>query len=276
MRLTRVLDQEDHAAVVRILAQDPVRHCFVSSRLGSDLLHPGGLSQLWGFPADDPYALLHVGTNLVPINVDAPAREAFVEDLGRWRTFTAILGSSSEVLPLWRALVDRWGGRYGPTRVVRPRQLLMARSDPSPVAVHPDFAFASFEHFDSYFAAAVAMYTEELLEDPTRTNPVGYRGYVRSLVSARRAFAIVAEDEVVFKADLGAVSDDVAQVQGVWVHPDRRGQGLGAQGTAGVTNAIVATGRTASLYVNDFNAPAIATYRRCGYAEVGIFSSILY
>ena len=35
-------------------------------------------------------------------------------------------------------------------------------------------------------------------------------------------------------------------------------------------------GRTASLYVNDFNAPALATYRRCGYTERGVFSTVLY
>ena len=55
-----------------------------------------------------------------------------------------------------------------------------------------------------------------------------------------------------------------------------RGQGLAAPAMAAVTNRIVRAGRTASLYVNDFNAPAIATYRRCGYTERGVFSTVLY
>jgi len=30
-----------------------------------------------------------------------------------------------------------------------------------------------------------------------------------------------------------------------------------------------------SLYVNDFNAPARATYDRCGFHEVGSFTTVL-
>jgi len=45
---------------------------------------------------------------------------------------------------------------------------------------------------------------------------------------------------------------------------------------ATVTNYIIRNGRTASLYVNDFNTPAIATYRRCGYTQRGVFTTVLY
>jgi predicted GNAT family acetyltransferase len=31
-----------------------------------------------------------------------------------------------------------------------------------------------------------------------------------------------------------------------------------------------------SLYVNDFNAPALATYRRVGFRQVGTFASVLF
>jgi hypothetical protein len=31
-----------------------------------------------------------------------------------------------------------------------------------------------------------------------------------------------------------------------------------------------------SLYVNDFNTPARAAYRRSGFAEVGTFMSVLF
>lgn len=32
----------------------------------------------------------------------------------------------------------------------------------------------------------------------------------------------------------------------------------------------------ATLYVNDFNAPALATYRRIGMERLGTFSTILF
>ena len=34
--------------------------------------------------------------------------------------------------------------------------------------------------------------------------------------------------------------------------------------------------RSVSLYVNDYNAAARATYRRVGFADVGTFMSVLF
>ena len=45
--------------------------------------------------------------------------------------------------------------------------------------------------------------------------------------------------QVVFKAEVGSQSPAVGQIQGVWVHPDWRGRGLGAAGTATLAGAVV-------------------------------------
>ena len=53
-----------------------------------------------------------------------------------------------------------------------------------------------------------------------------YRRRVTGLLRQGRALGIVDErGDVVFKADIGAVSERTCQVQGVWVRPDRRGRG---------------------------------------------------
>ena len=41
------------------------------------------------------------------------------------------------------------------------------------------------------------------------------------------------------------------------------------------SRSIVGSGRTASLYVNDFNTVARAAYARVGFAEVGTFATVL-
>ena len=46
-------------------------------------------------------------------------------------------------------------------------------------------------------------------------------------------------------------------------------------GTATLSAVIVGTGRIASLYVNDFNAVARATYARVGFRDVGAFATVL-
>ena len=273
---SRVLGEGDRALVTRLLDADPVGNCFVASRVDAGVLRADGVGELWGYPAHAPRSLLHVGANVVPVNADDDALDAFAADLGRWRSFVALVGPVDVAFALWNRLADAWPHGYAEARVVRSRQLLMARSEPSAVAPDPRLRRATARDFDSYLAGAVDMYREELEEDPLVTNPVGYRGYVRSLIERRRAFAVVDEGRVIFKADLGAVSPRVAQVQGVWVAPDLRGRGLSVPAMAAVTDAIIAEGRTASLYVNDFNAPAIACYRKVGYDVVGELASILF
>ena len=63
----------------------------------------------------------------------------------------------------------------------------------------------------------------------------------------------------------------------MWVDPARRGQGLASAGMASVVlEAQRSIAPVVSLYVNDFNAPARAAYRRVGFSQVGTFMSVLF
>ena len=72
-------------------------------------------------------------------------------------------------------------------------------------------------------------------------------------------------------------SPTAAQVQGVWVAPDRRGEGLAIRGMA----AVVAHVRrevapVVSLYVNEFNVPARRAYEHVGFTESARFATIMF
>jgi predicted GNAT family acetyltransferase len=122
------------------------------------------------------------------------------------------------------------------------------------------------------------MFTEEVGISPlTGDGGASYRSRVSELVRSGRAFARIEEGRVIFKAEVGAATPQSCQVQGVWVHPEYRGRGLAAPGMA----AVVALARASispvvSLYVNDFNTPGRATYKRAGFTEVGEFMSVLF
>ena len=120
------------------------------------------------------------------------------------------------------------------------------------------------------------MFIEEVGIDPRAGDGGrGYRRRVASLIESGRAWARFEDGEVVFKAEIGALSRRIGQIQGVWVHPDYRGAGVGTAGTAAVANAVVATGRTASLYVNDFNRIARRAYSRVGFRQIATFATVL-
>jgi predicted GNAT family acetyltransferase len=132
------------------------------------------------------------------------------------------------------------------------------------------------EHWDSYYEAAVKMYTEEVGVSPVQGNPAGYRFYVRQLITTGRAFGMIRDGRVVFKADVGSVAGSVCQVQGVWLDPALRGRGLAAPAMASVVQLARTIAPTVSLYVNDYNLPARSTYLRVGFADVGEFATIHY
>ena len=58
--------------------------------------------------------------------------------------------------------------------------------------------------------------------------------------------------------------------------PGHRGNGKAAGYMAAAAEHALRLAPTTSLYVNDYNAPALATYRKVGFEEVGDFATILF
>ncbi|MGO3140275.1 MAG: GNAT family N-acetyltransferase, partial [Galactobacter sp.] len=66
------------------------------------------------------------------------------------------------------------------------------------------------------------------------------------------------------------------QIQGVWMHPDRRGMGLAESRVADVIALALKVAPITSLYVNDYNERALRTYRSVGFRQVGEFATVLF
>ena len=137
---------------------------------------------------------------------------------------------------------------------------------------------ADIDDIDALFPASVAMFTEELGISPlTPDGGAAYRRRVANLIRNGRTFVLVEDGDVLFKAEVGVVANGVAQIQGVWVDPSHRGQHLSEPAMAAVVIAAQQQfAPTVSLYVNDFNHAALATYRRVGFEQVGEFATVLF
>lgn len=221
--------------------------------------------------------LCWIGGNIVPSGIPQGAFPALLREIRRRnRWYSSIVGPQDQV----RALHTHAGGAFGEPREIRdaqPHLEMNARPEiePDPL-VHP----THLSDVDVLLPAAVAMFTEEVGYSPL-TAGSSYARRVHSLVSQGRSLCRIEDRgdgrEVVFKADLGTIGFGLTQIQGVWVNPKYRGQGLAAPAMASVVNyAHQYMAPTVSLYVNDFNAAALATYARVGFVRTGTFSTILY
>jgi len=274
----RVLNRDDVPAAIRVLSTDPVQNVFVASRVRAAGLEQASLGcPVWGFEQDGVLrSLCHAGSNLVPVNATVEAVDAWTEFAGPNRVCASIIGSADVAMTLWRQLSERWGPAWSQVREVRAHQPLMTIATDPTIEPDPRVRRVTLGHWDAYTDAAVKMYTEEIGVSPYTGNPAGYRFYVRQLITSGRAFGIFEGDRVLFKADLGSVSGSVCQVQGVWLDPELRGRGLAAPAMAAVVRLARTVVPTVSLYVNDYNVAARATYSRVGFTQVGEFATIHY
>ena len=302
----RVLTDADVPAALALCARDPVASILAASRLRPALL--GGLAVAgghgWLYPATgEPRALCWVGANVVPVLGDLvgaeaeSALDAFGAELRRGgRRASSIVGPAEHVLGLW----DRLGSSWGPVRDVRPEQPSLVLDRSPDIEPDPEVRLASPDELAALLPASVAMFLEEVGYSPLGAAPGAYVERVRSLAEQGRTFvrtapgarvdlgpaaavvgAVVrsglpAREHVVFKAELGAIAGPVAQVQGVWVTPARRGEGIAAPAMAAVVAGTLERFGVVSLYVNSFNERAIATYRRVGFEQVGTFATVLF
>jgi len=273
----RLLDERDRDAVLAICDRDPVMHVFVSSRVRALGLEPSRLgAQMWGHgPGGRLESLCYSGANLVPVAATPDAVAAFADRaLRQGRRCSSVVGPADEVQALWAVLRPRWG----PAREVRPVQPVMVITGPPLVPPDPLVRRVRLDELDILWPACVAMFTEEVGISPTiGDGGASYRARLVQLIRSGRAFARIEDGKVIFKAEIGAATPQACQVQGVWVRPEYRGQGLAAPGMAAVVvEAARSIAPVVSLYVNDFNAPARAAYRRAGFIDTGQFMSVLF
>nr|WP_213018611.1 DUF4081 domain-containing GNAT family N-acetyltransferase [Brevibacterium sp. RIT 803] len=291
MRVTR-LGHQHTGWLKSLLALNPCENVYLIALLEvtgtAQMGSPAG-SLLGVFDGDQPVAAYWVGGNIIPVAATPGTNQALAQKLNAdGRYSCSLIGSREIILDLHSRL--NWGRPRG----VRDRQPLLAiSSDP---LIEPDEAvhLVTVEQLPAVFSASVDMFTNEVGFSPIEGGQSSYLARVRNIIRGKNCFARISDtlpqggpvrrwpatdqaEQVLFKADIGIRAPRIVQVQGVWVHPDVRQQGLGAAGMAAVVAQTRAAGHpTVSLYANDYNEVALRMYTRVGFEQVGTFATIMY
>jgi predicted GNAT family acetyltransferase len=276
----RVLDLVDLDEALAVCAQDPVANAFVAARLHAQGMNARAAGELWGYYRGGQLrSLCWAGANLVPVEATPDAVDAFAVRARRvGRHCSSLVGPADAVLDLWNRLEPYWG----PAREVRACQPLMALASEPLLPPDPAVRASRMDELRLVVPACVAMFTEEVGYSPVLADGgVLYNAQVTSLVSSGRSFVRVDDGphgpQVVFKAELGSVTPGAVQVQGVWVDPARRGEGLAGPGMAAVVQHVrTFVAPVVSLYVNGFNHRAVHVYSTVGFRQVGTFATVLF
>ncbi|MBZ4497460.1 MULTISPECIES: GNAT family N-acetyltransferase [unclassified Dermacoccus] len=272
VRTLSAADVDDARALCDL---DRVHNVFVAARLDEGLLGAGGVA--FGLGGSPLRSMVWASANVVPVNLASEDVARYASRLRRGkRRFASLFGPADQTLALWNHL----RGSFGEPMSYRPEQPLMlaSRSAREKTGVTPDRRVrpARRDDLDALVPAAAAMFTEEIGYRPYVGSDAVYRAGIARLVEQERTYVVTEGEEIVFKADVGSLASGVAQIQGVWVAPSHRGRGLAAPCMAAVADLVEqAHADTVSLYVNDYNLPALRAYLTAGFERVGTFATVI-
>lgn len=193
--------------------------------------------------------------------------------LGTRAAERAIVGPRETVRVYWELIRDT----HAPPRLVRERQPLMAVDTPSINAPH-DGALVRRAREDEWAIVAqnsAAMIAGEIESDPRLE--IGDFGFgIRRMIRLGLWWVAENDGDLSFFCNVGAWSTQTAQLQGIWTPPRFRRRGIATAALGAICRTLLCMVPTLSLYVNDFNAPARALYRRLGFQDVGELQTLFF
>ena len=275
--LVRPLVRTDINAVLKLALKDEISNCFLINRLQEMEQYTWSLQNEFIVYEENVKieSAVYFGANIIPLNTNEKSQIEFAQYLlDQPKRISSIVGNKEEVMSFWQILKP-----FMPNpREIRSTQPLLVIDDSPLVAPDQFVQPAMMRDLDLLIPACVSMFTEEVGVSPvTEISEKSYRNRVAEVINQRKMFARIENNQVLFKAEIGVTTNQVCQVQGVWVPPHLRGRNLGKSGMASVVNfARQNFAPKVSLYVNDYNHRAQAVYKSVGFQEHSTFATILF
>jgi hypothetical protein len=262
------------AEAIRYAARRPYDNVFIQWVLegGHGIGAPDGVV-LSRDAAGRARGLTYFGAQLSLDADDPRALDEFAVETRKHRGLRSFVGPKLAVDGLW----DRVRSWHPPPSIVRESQPVYAltrealRERPEAVDVRP----ARPDEAEIVAYNSGAMILGELGYDP-RSSRAAFTSAVRRSIALGAWWVWVVDGELRFQLNVGPRTAETAQLQGVWTPPAQRGHGYAGLALSAIARRLLATEKTLSLYVNDFNRAAIALYEHAGFERVGTFATYLF
>ena len=280
---TPVLDRlgpRDVPEVLAFLEDDPVLNVYLIALVLRDAMARPH-DAWWGARRDGRLtALLYVGAlsgAVLPAGDDLDAHRALgrlaCDEKPACPSRLQIIGPRDALA----ALREHFPGPLATLRLERSQvYLVLERAPGGAGTLAPDLRTARREDYAFLYQAGADLRTEELLEDPRAIDPVAFARRVEE--ECRDGWTWVLRDArgLCFRAGVSALTAEAAQVSGVYVPPTLRGQGIARRALGELSARLLMRSRVVCLFVNDFNEPALALYRRLGFRMLASWASAFY
>lgn len=275
----RSLSDDDAGPALAFLRRDPLINVYLISRLLEERFVSATQTVEVRYNRD-VVLVASLATNVVmacdrdagPEVAEAATAILAERILTRMLPVRAIISPAILVDALWRRLESQ----LDPPTVVRMSQPVYAISGRFDFPDLKEARFSTMRDLDALVPACAAMHKEEVGIDPMERDSVGYRERIRELVEKKRSIIRVHNGRIAAKCEFSAVTPEAVQLMGVWTHPSLRRQGYGRALLREVCGHLARKGKSVTLFVNDFNRPAIALYESLGFRQIGINRALIW
>ncbi len=113
--------------------------------------------------------------------------------------------------------------------------------------------------------AQARMVEDESGLDPRLSDPEGFRRRCERRIDRGRTWVLTEGGRLVFKAEVFSETEEVVYLEGVYVAPEERGQGVGLRCLSRLTAEMLRRVISVCLLVNERNRAAHAFYRKAGF-----------
>lgn len=128
---------------------------------------------------------------------------------------------------------------------------------------------ATLDELDQIAAAQAQIAFQECGVDPLGKDREGFLKRVSRRIEQGRIFVVVEDGKLIFKADIIAETEEVIYLEGIYVAPEHRGQGVGSACLAKLSMDLLSRVQHISLLSNISFAESHRAYQKAGYKKTG-------
>jgi uncharacterized protein len=196
--------------------------------------------------------------------------EAFATIARAYRQAHVIVGEQKSIARFW----DLYAGGGQPARHFCREVLFELNEVKETCDSAPDLRCATLDDLSMIVPVHAALACEESGVDPLLADTDGFHARCRRRIEKGRVWVQVKRGELIFKADVISDTPEAIYLEGIYVHPEYRGQGNGSRCLVQMTQQLLRRTRSVTALVNTERQPAQRFFQKLGFVSRGLYDTI--